>query len=84
MQDNKYPWVTVEGKNTVVIGGTSGIGRAIALGMAEDGADVIATSRDEASVSEIATEIRNRGRSTTRLHVMLRIQTLSPPSRKPQ
>lgn len=67
MQDNKYPWVTVEGKNAVVIGGTSGIGRAIALGMAEDGADVIATSRDEASVSEIATEIRNRGRSTTEI-----------------
>ena len=33
------------GKVAVVIGGTSGIGRAIAHGLAEAGADVIASSR---------------------------------------
>lgn len=56
--------MTVAGKTAVVIGGTSGIGRAIALGLAEDGADVIASSRDRMSVEEIATELRERGAAT--------------------
>lgn len=56
--------VTVEGKNAVVIGGTSGIGRAIALGFAADGADVITTSRSEEKVAEAAAEIREFGAET--------------------
>ena len=44
------------------MGGTSGIGRAIALGLAEAGADVVATSRRAAEVAAVATEIRSRGR----------------------
>ncbi|MGH7783400.1 MAG: SDR family NAD(P)-dependent oxidoreductase, partial [Candidatus Binatia bacterium] len=35
----------LDGKTAVVIGGTSGIGNAIALGLADAGADVIPTSR---------------------------------------
>ena len=35
----------LHGKTAVVLGGTSGIGRAIALGLAKAGADVIAASR---------------------------------------
>ncbi len=35
----------LSGKVAVVIGGTSGIGRAIAHGLAEAGADVVPTSR---------------------------------------
>src|SRR5215510_11649565 len=33
------------GRTAVVVGGTSGIGRAIALGLADAGADVVATGR---------------------------------------
>ena len=44
MVDYEHTPVSVEGKRAIVIGGTSGIGQAIALGFAEDGADVIAPS----------------------------------------
>ena len=54
------------GRVAVVVGGTSGIGRAIALGLAEAGADVVATGRREELVNEIASEIESRGRQTIR------------------
>ena len=54
-------------KVAVVAGGTSGIGRAIALGLADAGADVVASSRSEAAVEEVAAEIEARGRRTLRL-----------------
>ncbi|WP_276253643.1 SDR family NAD(P)-dependent oxidoreductase [Halomontanus rarus] len=53
--------VTVAGKTAVVVGATSGIGRAIALGFAEDGADVVATSRSSDRVERTAEELRERG-----------------------
>lgn len=56
----------LNGKIAVVIGGTSGIGRALALGLAEAGADVVASSRDTASVDAVAAEIEARGRRTLR------------------
>ena len=59
--------VTVAGKRAVVIGGTSGIGRAIALGFAAEGADVIATSRDEERVAEVTAAIDDRGVETTEI-----------------
>ncbi len=51
----------------VVIGGTSGIGRAIALGLAEAGADVIATSRRAEQVEAVSGEIEALGRRTIRV-----------------
>ena len=51
------------GRVAVVVGGTSGIGRAIALGLAEAGADVVATGRRQELVNEIASEIESRGRT---------------------
>jgi NAD(P)-dependent dehydrogenase (short-subunit alcohol dehydrogenase family) len=51
----------------VVIGGTSGIGRAIAHGLAEAGADVVPTSRRAEQVDEAAKEIEERGRRTMRI-----------------
>lgn len=55
------------GKTAVVIGGTSGIGRAISLGLAEAGADVVASARCEQHVKETAAEIEARGKKTLRL-----------------
>jgi len=56
----------LSGDVAVVMGGTSGIGRMLALGLAEAGADVIATGRRENLVGEIASEIERRGRRTLR------------------
>ncbi|MGC2637099.1 MAG: glucose 1-dehydrogenase [Acidobacteriaceae bacterium] len=55
------------GKTAVVIGGTSGIGRAISLGLAEAGADVVSSARRQQQVDETAAEIEARGRQTLRL-----------------
>lgn len=52
------------GKTAVVVGGTSGIGRVLALGLADAGADVIATARRQHLVDEVAAEIERRGRRT--------------------
>jgi NAD(P)-dependent dehydrogenase (short-subunit alcohol dehydrogenase family) len=52
----------LSGRVALVIGGTSGIGRAIAMGLAEAGADVVASSRRSAEVASVAQEIRARGR----------------------
>ncbi len=54
----------LSGRTALVIGGTSGIGRAIALGLAEAGADVVASSRRSAEVAAVAREIRAKGRRT--------------------
>lgn len=50
----------------VVVGGTTGIGRAIALGFAEAGADVVPTSRDADRVAAAADAIEALGRRTVR------------------
>jgi NAD(P)-dependent dehydrogenase (short-subunit alcohol dehydrogenase family) len=57
---------SLEGKTAVVLGGTSGIGRALSLGFADAGADVIASARRQEQVDETATEIERLGRSTLR------------------
>ncbi len=57
----------LEGKTAVVIGGTTGIGRALSLGLAEASADVVASARRQEQVDETATEIERRGRQTLRL-----------------
>jgi NAD(P)-dependent dehydrogenase (short-subunit alcohol dehydrogenase family) len=58
---------SLEGKVAVVTGGTSGIGRALSLGFADAGADVIATARRQQQVDETAAEIEKRGRKTLRM-----------------
>lgn len=57
---------SLAGRVAVVAGGTSGIGRALALGLAAAGADVIATGRRQELVSDVAAEIENLGRRTLR------------------
>ena len=51
----------------VVIGGTSGIGKAIALGLARSGADVVASSRSEEMVNSTADELESLGTATLRI-----------------
>jgi NAD(P)-dependent dehydrogenase (short-subunit alcohol dehydrogenase family) len=48
----------------VVIGGTSGLGRTIALGLAEAGADVVSSGRRQDLVEEVSARIRALGRNT--------------------
>jgi NAD(P)-dependent dehydrogenase (short-subunit alcohol dehydrogenase family) len=55
------------GKTAVVTGGTSGIGLAIALGLAESGANVVATSRRQEQVDEAAEKIEALGVKTLRV-----------------
>jgi len=57
----------LSGEVAVVIGGTSGIGRVLAHGLAEAGADVVPTSRRMAHVESTAREIEERGRRTLRV-----------------
>jgi NAD(P)-dependent dehydrogenase (short-subunit alcohol dehydrogenase family) len=62
-----YSPLELNGKVAVVVGGTSGIGRAIAHGLAEAGADVVPTSRRMEQVEAAAQEIEARGRRTLRI-----------------
>ena len=55
------------GKTAVVIGGTSGIGLAMAVGLAEAGANVVATSRRQEQVDDVATKIEAAGARTLRI-----------------
>lgn len=62
-----YSQLELRGKVAVVVGGTSGIGRAIAHGLAEAGADVVPTSRRTEQVEAAALEIEERGRRSVRV-----------------
>ena len=54
-------------KVAVVIGGTSGIGHAITLAMAQAGADVIPSSRRQDQVDAAAAEVEKLGRRSLRV-----------------
>lgn len=62
-----YSRLELNGKVAVVIGGTSGIGLAIAKGMADAGADVVPTSRRHEQVEAAAQEIEQRGKRSLRV-----------------
>jgi len=62
-----YSGLDLTGRVAVVIGGTSGIGRAIAHGFAEAGADVVPSSRRAEQVEATAKEIEGLGRRTARI-----------------
>lgn len=56
----------LSGRVAVVVGGTSGIGRALAVGLAEAGADVVATGRRQEQVDEVAGLVEGLGRRSLR------------------
>jgi NAD(P)-dependent dehydrogenase (short-subunit alcohol dehydrogenase family) len=57
----------LSGRTAVVIGGTTGIGRALTQGLAEAGADVVPTSRRPEVVDEAAALVEAAGRRTLRV-----------------
>jgi NAD(P)-dependent dehydrogenase (short-subunit alcohol dehydrogenase family) len=61
------PLLGLSKKTAAVIGGTSGIGRELALGLAAAGADVVASSRRVDQVESTAREIESLGRQTLRV-----------------
>jgi len=57
----------LQGRVAVVVGGTSGIGRVLALGLADAGADVVASARRATLIEEVAEQIEAKGRRTLRI-----------------
>lgn len=57
-----HPIFDLKGRCAVVVGGSSGIGQAIALGLAEAGADVVPSARREAEVQQVVEKITGLGR----------------------
>jgi NAD(P)-dependent dehydrogenase (short-subunit alcohol dehydrogenase family) len=62
-----YKQLELDGKVAVVVGGSSGIGRTLALGLAKAGADVVASARRIELVNELAGEIESLGRKSLRV-----------------
>ncbi len=58
------PSLDLSGRVAVVAGGTSGLGRAVALGLAQQGADVVPTGRRVEHIEAVCGEIRALGRKS--------------------
>ena len=61
------PSLSLEGRVAVVLGGTTGIGRALSLGLAQAGADVVASARRLEPLERVASEVERLGRRTLRV-----------------
>ena len=61
-----YEKMSLEGRVAVVLGGTTGIGRALSLGLTEAGASVVASSRRSEQVEKVSAEIEALGGRTCR------------------
>ena len=57
----------LDGKRLFITGGSRGLGREMALGCAEAGADVILVGRDRPSLEATGAEVEKRGRQAVRL-----------------
>jgi NAD(P)-dependent dehydrogenase (short-subunit alcohol dehydrogenase family) len=61
------PALSLEGRVAVVLGGTTGIGRALSVALAQAGADVVASARRLEPLQEVASEVERLGRRTVRM-----------------
>ena len=52
----------LDGKVALVTGGSRGLGRAISLGLADQGADIVVVSRNQDNCDTVVAEIHERGR----------------------
>ncbi len=62
-----YKPLDLDGKVAVVVGGSSGIGRTMALGLAQGGADVVSSARRMELVNSLADEIEALGKKSLRI-----------------
>jgi NAD(P)-dependent dehydrogenase (short-subunit alcohol dehydrogenase family) len=62
-----YKPLDLDGKVAVVVGGSSGIGRTLALGLARAGADVVSSARRMDLVNSLADEIEALGKRSLRV-----------------
>lgn len=62
----------LEGKIAIVTGASRGIGRAIALRLAQDGATLVLAARTEADLGKVASEIKSGGSNATAFAADLR------------
>ena len=62
-----YAGFDLQGRIAVVVGGTSGIGRVIGIGLAQAGADVVLTARRPDKVEDAAKEVEALGRRSLRV-----------------
>jgi 3-oxoacyl-[acyl-carrier protein] reductase len=69
---------SLAGKTAIITGASRGIGRAIALRLARDGASVILTARDAGALTAVVSEIQDNGGRAHRLPLDLRLPE-SPP-----
>jgi NAD(P)-dependent dehydrogenase (short-subunit alcohol dehydrogenase family) len=63
--DSQKNLFSLAGKRALVTGASRGLGRAIALGLARAGAEMVLTARSDAALSAVAEDIRALGRQVT-------------------
>jgi 3-oxoacyl-[acyl-carrier protein] reductase len=67
---------SLDGRNAVVTGGSRGIGRAIAIGLAEAGANVVLTYREKRDDADaVVQEIRKLGRHAVAIQMDVTVRT---------
>ena len=72
----------LDGKVAVVTGGSSGIGRATALALAAEGADIAVVGRNQSALDEVASQVRAMGRRALPSAVDVREETQGRAPRK--
>jgi len=60
----EFPSLDLKGKVAIVVGASRNIGRMLALGLANAGADVVVSSRTVSDLESVAEEIRTIGRKS--------------------